>query len=40
VIEHKVANPRVLFGIAAAFKTGQNTVTAERFGITATVGDF
>lgn len=40
VVEHHVKNPNVLFGIAAAFKTGTNTITADKFGVTATIGDF
>lgn len=39
VVEHRVRNPNVLLGIAASFRTGNNGLTKEKVGVTATLGD-
>jgi len=39
-IEHRLANPRILLGIAAQFNAKSNTFNADKMGIHVTVGEF
>jgi len=40
VVEHRLANPKLQFGVAASFNAFNGPVAADQFGLSVTFGDF
>lgn len=39
-VQHQLRNPRALVGLAASFSTANNTIAADKFGVSISLGDF